>query len=53
MNCPSSSGDGFAGSSNTGFASGAVLVPEPSTMAIAGLGALGFVGFGLRRRLEK
>lgn len=28
-------------------------VPEPSTMAIAGLGALGFVGFGLRRRLKK
>jgi hypothetical protein len=27
-----------------------VLVPEPSTMAIAGLGMLGMVGFGLRRR---
>jgi len=27
--------------------------PEPSSMAIAGLGALGFVGFGLRRRLKK
>jgi len=27
--------------------------PEPSTMAIAGLGMLGFVGFGLRRRLKK
>jgi len=25
-------------------------VPEPSTMAIAGLGALGFIGYGLRRR---
>jgi hypothetical protein len=28
-------------------------VPEPSTMAIAGLGAIGFIGFGLRRRLKK
>ncbi len=28
----------------------AVAVPEPSTMAIAGLGALGMIGYGLRRR---
>jgi hypothetical protein len=28
-------------------------VPEPSTMAIAGLGALGFIGYGLRRRRTK
>jgi MYXO-CTERM domain-containing protein len=28
-------------------------VPEPSTLAIAGLGALGLVGFGLRRRRVK
>jgi len=27
-----------------------VAVPEPSTMAIAGLGGLGLIGFGLRRR---
>jgi hypothetical protein len=27
--------------------------PEPSTMAIAGLGALGFLGYGLRRHLKK
>jgi hypothetical protein len=26
------------------------IVPEPSTMAIAGLGALGLIGYGLRRR---
>jgi len=26
------------------------VVPEPSTMAIAGLGALGLIGYGLRRR---
>jgi hypothetical protein len=26
------------------------LTPEPSSLAIAGLGALGFVGYGLRRR---
>jgi hypothetical protein len=29
------------------------VVPEPSTMAIAALGALGFIGYGLRRRLKK
>lgn len=28
-------------------------VPEPSTMVIAGLGALGFVAYGLRRRRSK
>jgi len=28
-------------------------VPEPSTMAIAGLGALGFAAYGLRRRTAK
>jgi hypothetical protein len=27
-----------------------VAAPEPSTMAIAGLGALGMIGYGLRRR---
>ena len=27
-----------------------VPVPEPSTMAIAGLGALDMIGYGLRRR---
>jgi hypothetical protein len=27
--------------------------PEPSTIAIAGLGALGFIGYGLCRRLKK
>jgi len=27
--------------------------PEPSTMALAGLGALGFIAYGLRRRLKK
>jgi hypothetical protein len=29
------------------------VIPEPSTMALAGLGALGFVGYGLRRRSAK
>jgi hypothetical protein len=29
---------------------GAVAVPEPSTLGIAGLGALGFLGYGLARR---
>lgn len=28
-------------------------VPEPSTLAVATLGALGFIGYGLRRRLKK
>jgi hypothetical protein len=28
-------------------------VPEPSSMAIAGLGSLGFLAYGLRRRLKK
>jgi len=27
-------------------------VPEPSTLAIAGLGALGFLGYGLKRRVK-
>jgi hypothetical protein len=49
--------DGFKA---TGFASGAQPgpigphpTPEPSTLAIAGMGALGFLGYGLRRRLKK
>jgi len=29
------------------------VVPEPSTMALAALGAMGFLGYGLRRRLGK
>ena len=47
---------GSGGRVNTGFESGSgstVPVPEPSSMAIAGLGALGFVAYGLRRRLKK
>ncbi len=32
---------------------GVLTTPEPSTIVLAGLGALGFIGFGLRRRLKK
>jgi hypothetical protein len=28
-------------------------IPEPSTMAVAVLGAIGFIGYGLRRRKAK
>jgi hypothetical protein len=31
---------------------GSVVVPEPSTMAIAALGAFGFIGYGLRRKAK-
>jgi MYXO-CTERM domain-containing protein len=30
--------------------SGVTPTPEPSSMAIAGLGALGLIGYGIRRR---
>jgi hypothetical protein len=33
--------------------SGTISSPEPSSMAIAGLGALGMIGYGLRRRKAK
>src|SRR5262249_33436854 len=36
----------------TGYVDHATLAPEPSTVALAGLGALGFIGYGLRRRLK-
>jgi hypothetical protein len=29
------------------------IAPEPSTMALAALGGLGFLGYGLRRRLRR
>ena len=35
---------------NYGGTSSVTAVPEPSTMAIAGIGALGMIGYGLRRR---
>jgi len=40
-------GDTIGFNANTNLQS---VVPEPSTMAIAGLGALGMIGYGLRRR---
>jgi hypothetical protein len=45
--------DGPTGLLVTALAATAVAVPEPSTMAIAGLGAIGFIGYGLRRRKAK
>jgi len=44
---------GNSDSDVTGGPTGGPVVPEPSTMAIAGLGALGFIGYGLRRRRSK
>jgi len=41
---------GFGGGSFSGNLQDQVSVPEPSTLAIAGLGALGMIGYGLRRR---
>jgi PEP-CTERM motif len=29
------------------------IVPEPSTLIVAGLGALGFLGYGLRKRVKR
>jgi hypothetical protein len=48
--------EGVIGTGSTGFTGAQTLapaVPEPSSMAIGSLGALGFVGYGLRRRLKK
>jgi hypothetical protein len=54
--------DGDTSFTTTGFADHAVQVqspiprtpgaPEPSTLAIAGLGVLGFLTYGLRRRVK-
>jgi hypothetical protein len=44
---------GASGATNSTSWSGTITstsVPEPSSLAIAGLGALGMIGFGLRRR---
>ena len=49
---------GGAGSAWVGATPGGSIIqqsvtPEPSSMAIAALGALGFLGYGLRRRFNK
>lgn len=46
-----SQGNGITGFSTNGPPPTAT--PEPSTLAIAGLGALAFMGYGLRRRMKK
>jgi len=38
------------GTSAVGTVVAPAAIPEPSTMALAGLGALGFIGYALRRR---
>jgi hypothetical protein len=52
--------DGLSsGFTNTGFSGDAKqqstppVVPEPSTIVLVALGAMGFLGYGLRRRLRK
>jgi len=44
---------GDSGNINVNGSTTVSAVPEPSTMALAGLGALGFVGYALRRRKAK
>jgi hypothetical protein len=43
---------GINGSNTTYNFEPAAAVPEPSTLAIAGLGVLGFLGYGLKRRVK-
>jgi hypothetical protein len=42
--------DGVAVSANAFGPAVAAVIPEPTTMVLAGLGSLGFAGYGLRRR---
>ena len=45
----------YGGGSGNTYMYGAhpsAVTPEPSTLALAGLGTLGFIGYGLRRRLK-
>jgi hypothetical protein len=44
---------GYAGDAKTHGIELQSVTPEPSSMAIAALGALGFLGYGLRRRFKK
>jgi PEP-CTERM motif len=43
----------FTGNDDNTASAVVTSTPEPSTMAIAGLGALGMIGYGLRRRKGK
>jgi hypothetical protein len=40
----------FNGAGNFSADGNVTVVPEPSSLAVAGIGALGMIGFGLRRR---
>jgi MYXO-CTERM domain-containing protein len=46
---------GDFGDSFTGFSAGFnwATVPEPSTLTLAGLAALGLIGFGVRQRRQR
>jgi hypothetical protein len=50
LNVPNHTGTKQPDFGGTSTVNGPNAVPEPSTMAIAGLGALGMIGYGLRRR---
>jgi hypothetical protein len=53
LNEGTSGSPNWVATANSGALFADSVVPEPSTLAVATLGALGFIGYGLRRRLKK